>query len=213
MEFKSLEEFDRAFFARYEHEEDDGLSPIDFPSKDLPVLGRLSGRQLQTLSAAISYGLISLLLLGVLMLVVPKIFKIMPLRVQSGSMFPQYKIDSLVWAFPTKFDKIKVKDDVSYLIETGQAVTHRVIRINPVDRTLTVKGIHNSVAEETVSELNIIGVVRFSLPKLGGWLDDTRIKVVAGLIAAALFCASIYLGRLGKAADNQQSLRRKQIAY
>ena len=187
MDFMSLEEFDLTFFSRY-------LSPIPTAAGSAkPTVNKY-----QKISAIFGTGLWVVLSVGILFLVAPRFLGVKYLTVISGSMRPKYNVGCMVLAVPTKFEKIQVGNDVSYVLSTGETSTHRVIGLNRADRTLTVQGIHSSEFAEVVNEVNVIGVVRFHVPKLGGWLENGKFKVAAGIVLAGLIGISFYLSFLGK---------------
>jgi signal peptidase len=204
MEFMSLAEFDQAFFSRY-HGQYNSQQALWGEPEPQPA------SKLQKISTMISFGVMALVGFCVLLLVAPRPFGVKLLNVTSGSMRPRYNVGCMVYAVPTKFEKIKVGQDVSYVLSTGQTSTHRVIGLNRADRTLTVQGIHSSEFAETVNEVNVLGVVRFHIPKLGGWLDNSKVKMAAGIVLVALIGLSFYLGYLGKGTQTPPEEKKQRM--
>jgi len=192
MEIRSLEEFDRAFFARYGTAGDvhgaagdasgaannvayGAAQPISndpflretaFPRADGPAAAKKPGPR-QILYAVVSYTIIALLVVGILGFVLPLAFKVKLLNVESGSMQPYYNVGTLVWVVPTKFEKIKVGDDVTYQLGAGLLSTHRVKAIDKENQKLTVQGTHNSDRAELIGYEQVQGVVRFHIHGVG----------------------------------------------
>ena len=215
MELRSLEEFDRAFFARYQAAQHGG-NPYDLPAR-APADGPVSASKqtpVQRACAIFSWVIIAVLAIAIMASVAHLPFRAQMLSVQTGSMQPDYPIGSLLWVFPTKFEKIDVGDDVTYNTG-GENITHRVIAIDRENRTLTTQGIHNSEVKETVSYSAVVGVVRFHINKLGGVMDklngETGIYIKATIVLAFFLLAigAYLLSKAGSSPsprhDNQTS--------
>jgi signal peptidase len=88
-------------------------------------------------------------------------------RVETGSMVPIYNVGDVILAREKSFSEINVDDDVVYISESketyGYTITHRIIQKNEDDHTIITKGIANDVADPTVSEEQILGVVIYKL--------------------------------------------------
>ncbi|EQK40486.1 signal peptidase I [[Clostridium] bifermentans ATCC 638] len=98
-----------------------------------------------------------------------KLFKIIGFRtytVLSGSMEPKfYPGDMVITQHKDKSD-IKVNDIVTYKDNEGVIITHRVIE--ETDEGYITKGDNNNVNDaDILKEENIIGEVKFSIPKVG----------------------------------------------
>ena len=193
MEIRSLEEFDRAFFARYGAADDvygaandvdvshGAAQPIAydpflretaFPraaASTKPAAAQKPGPR-QILYAVVSYTIIALLAVGILGFVLPLAFKVRLLNVESGSMRPYYNVGTLIWVVPTKFEKIKVGDDVTYQLGAGLLSTHRVKTIDRENKKLTVQGTHNSDRAELIGYEQVQGVVRFHIHGVGPFM-------------------------------------------
>ena len=210
---RSLEEFDSAFYAGYGQQAQDCLPFMPLPgapqSADRVVFAGLTGGQLQKICAWVSYIVMAVMLVGVLLFVAPKMFGVKYLEIESGSMRPRYEVGDLVVAVPAKFENIKKGDDVSYTIAENQAVTHRVIDIYENREELIVQGIHDSEFVEVVEMENVLGVVRFSAPKMGRWINIGWVRwgTIFGLLALSLLAG--YIGNaLGKGGQPPKKKRR-----
>jgi len=257
MEFLSIEEFDRAFFASkcaagdasdtsgdaaYGAPGGDCLAAGDFhsaaprtapggPPGTQPVAqdpflwdaapppagGPAAPRKrtpLQTVNTVISYAIIVLLAVGILAFVAPIPFGVKMLNVTSGSMQPDYPIGSLLWVVPTKYERIKLGDDVTYQLPSGPNSTHRVMEIDRENRTLTVQGIHASKMPELISYGQVRGVVRFHVHGLGNILETLNesesgiyIKIMLILAVMLLWGISFFLS---KTKPGQFSIQRRK---
>jgi len=219
MEFRSLEEFDRAFFARYGTAGDAAYGapggtlgmrpathdPFLWDAAPPPAGGAASPQKpgpLQIVNSVVSYAIIALLALAIIGFVAPLPFGVKLLNVRSGSMQPYYNVNTLVWVVPTKYEKIKVGDDVTYKLPIGALSTHRVIGLDRASRTLTVQGTHNSVSSETIEYEQVQGVVRFHIHGVGGMMDTLNgesgiyIKVMLFLAVALIWGASYFLSKM-----------------
>lgn len=98
-----------------------------------------------------------------------KLFELIGYRsytVLSGSMEPKfYPGDIVITKHRTKAD-IKVDDIVTYRDNDGVIITHRIIEETP--EGYITKGDNNNVEDaEVLTKENIIGQVKFSIPKIG----------------------------------------------
>ncbi len=94
----------------------------------------------------------------------------------------------MLYAVPTAFEKIKAKDVITFKAQGGVMVTHRVMEINYQDGLLFTKGDANNIEDGyPVEYRNVIGVVRFSIPKVGSFLTLlSSFKVKLTIITFAL---------------------------
>lgn len=210
MEFKSLEEFDKTFFSAY------GTQPVAYdpflheaaPPPPPKNSGPKSPRE--RVNAIVSWSIIGLLALALVMFVAPLAVGAKLLNVTSGSMSPKYNVNTLIWVFPTKFDKISVGDDVTYKLPTGINSTHRVIDIDKDTMVLTVKGIHNSEFAEHIEYGQVVGVVRFSIHGIGQVMakisgeSGIYITIMIILGIALLWGASFFYSKLKEGSLNVQ---------
>lgn len=142
--------------------------------------------------------IIALFMLGVLSLNLittksDKLFKIIGFRtytVLSGSMEPKfYPGDMVITQHKGKAD-IKVNDIVTYKDNEGVIITHRIIE--ETDEGYITKGDNNNVNDaDILKEDNIIGEVKFSIPKIGYVMnllsDPKAISIEMILLAVFIF--------------------------
>ena len=82
-------------------------------------------------------------------------------------MEPECPVGSMVYVKSVNFSDIEVGDVISFRLNDGTMVTHRVDAIND-DGTLRTKGDANDVADASpVSESQVFGEVKGKLPYLG----------------------------------------------
>lgn len=97
-----------------------------------------------------------------------KLFEIIGYRtytVLSGSMEPKfYPGDIVITKHKNKTD-IKLNDIVTYKDSEGVVITHRIIKETP--EGYITKGDNNVEDAEILTKDNIIGEVKFSIPKIG----------------------------------------------
>ncbi len=105
----------------------------------------------------------------------------------SNSMEPSYKKGDMVFVKLIPYDKVKIGDAVSFVINTrsNTTVTHRVVDILPngcADGTtgFVTKGDNNKEKDPfLVSEKNIIGVVIGSIPLIGEYVQKLKENIFA----------------------------------
>ena len=135
--------------------------------------------------------LLALALVGV------RLFGVNPYTVLSGSMEPTYHVGSLIYVKPVDPATLKVGEPITYVIEGGTVVTHRIVEIveNPNgDGSLAfkTKGDANNTADGTpVHSKNIIGKPIFTIPVLG--YVAYAIQNPPGSFLAVGLCAIILL--------------------
>ncbi len=87
----------------------------------------------------------------------------------SGSMEPTYSVGDLLYVKEVDPNTIKVGDSITFLLnEHKDIATHRVVRIDAENQHLYTKGDANPDEDDKpVHFKNVVGVPKFSLPKLG----------------------------------------------
>lgn len=125
-----------------------------------------------------------------------KLFEIIGYRsytVLSGSMEPEfYPGDIVITKHKNKTD-IKINDIVTYRDNDGVIITHRIIEETP-DGYIT-KGDNNNVEDaDILTKENIIGEVKFSIPKIGYVMDflSKPMVIAAEMILLAVFIFFYY---------------------
>lgn len=89
--------------------------------------------------------------------------------VVSGSMEPEYKIGDLIYVEPISPSDVKVGDPITFILNENLVVaTHRVVEIDTENKHFYTKGDANETLDAApVHFNNVIGVPKFSIPKLG----------------------------------------------
>ena len=92
-----------------------------------------------------------------------------PYAVLSPSMTPNYQVGDLVYVDKTEPDQIGDGDVITFVAnEDLLVVTHRVVEADRENRWFVTKGDANDTQDSApVLYENVLGSVRFSLPKLG----------------------------------------------
>ena len=123
--------------------------------------------------------LIMLLMVIISLGVLICIFNIRPLIVISGSMEPAIMTGSLCFVNYNDRD-VDVGDIIAY--KAGNiTVTHRIIDVTS-DGYIT-KGDNNDTADiSPVTQEQIKGTYKFSIPNIGYWIKDVRVIVIAGML-------------------------------
>ena len=136
-------------------------------------------------------GIAILVVLLAIFFVGSRILGYKPYTVLSSSMNPTYKVGDLVYAKKVKFSEVKVGDALVFKTNGQTTVTHRVVKINKEDKSFTTRGDANNIEDgNPVYYTNIIGVVKFSIPKLG-YLSILVMKV--GIIPIITVTVAIIL--------------------
>lgn len=125
-----------------------------------------------------------------------KLFEIIGYRsytVLSGSMEPKfYPGDIVITKHKNKTD-IKINDIVTYRDNDGVIITHRIIEETP--EGYITKGDNNNVEDaDVLTKENIIGEVKFSIPKIGYVMDflSKPMVIAAEMILLAVFILFYY---------------------
>ncbi|MCL2298750.1 MAG: hypothetical protein FWC27_01225, partial [Firmicutes bacterium] len=184
MEFRSLEEFDRAFFARYGAVADGGspvggacspaggdpflreAAPAPSPAALPEQKKKIKAGPAEVLCDVLRHSITVLLVAAVIALAAPQLFGVRLLNVETDSLWPDYTRNTLVWAVPAAFEKIAAGDDVAWQPAAGPAVIHRVIETDGENNALSVKGNDIEIGER-IAYSQVLGVVRFHVHRLG----------------------------------------------
>lgn len=111
--------------------------------------------------------LIALLAIIALVFAGLKLFGVGIFYVNTGSMEPEYPVNSIVFSQKVEPSTIKVGDVITYAISDKDSVTHRVIAADADAGTFTTKGDNNNVEDAPVLWGNVRGKVIFSI-RFGG---------------------------------------------
>ena len=87
----------------------------------------------------------------------------------SGSMEPKYMVGDLIYVKEVDVNSIKVGDDITFILNEDLVVaTHQVVRVDAENQRFYTKGLANEIEDQDpVHFNNVIGVPKFSIPKLG----------------------------------------------
>ncbi len=147
---------------------------------------------MKKIASLLSTLLLIVLTLAVVTIAVPRLFGVQMFTVLGSSMEPAIHVGDLVYVFPTDYEKIKVNDVVTFVInEQLQVATHRVIDKDDVNQRLTTKGDHNWIQDGPISFKNVVGVVKVTVPN-GGFVFNF-LSTPAGKISSVTVTVSLIL--------------------
>lgn len=117
--------------------------------------------------------------------------------IESGSMEPDYPVNSVVLVKPSEFEEIEVGDVVTYVLnESGTLVTHRVISIDTEAQSFTTQGDANEIADASpVSYENVVGKAILCVPRAGMILrviTSDNNKTILIIVIIALLALSVF---------------------
>ena len=107
------------------------------------------------------------------LLVGVRVVGLVPYAVLSGSMEPEYPVGSLLYVKRVDVSELKVGDDITFLLDSDTAATHRIVAVVPDEDDPSVlrfktKGIANRDEDGgLVHARNVIGKPIFDIPYLG----------------------------------------------
>lgn len=124
---------------------------------------------MKRLCRVLSVFFVSLVLILALLLVGVRLLGISPYAVLSGSMAPNYPVGSLIYVKSAAFEDIHVGDPITFKLNGESATaTHRVIKIDELNRAFYTKGDANEAADGApVAADRLIGKPVFCIPVLG----------------------------------------------
>lgn len=124
--------------------------------------------------SAVTTSLLIIVAILAIMLAGVRLFGITPYTVLSGSMEPSIHVGSLIYTVKPDTSKLEVGDVITYVIEGGTVVTHRIIEVVPDENDASVlrfktKGDNNNTADtgEPIHQNNVLGKMLFTIPYLG----------------------------------------------
>lgn len=117
----------------------------------------------------VSTALVVLMVLCAVFLMGSRVMGYQCFTVISGSMEPKYSVGDLIYVKKVDANTIQVGDDITFILNEDLVVaTHRVVRIDAENQRLYTKGLANEIEDsDPVHFNNVIGVPKFSIPKLG----------------------------------------------
>ncbi len=151
------------------------------------------------------------LILGILIFLIPRFTPVQYRAVRTGSMEPDIPVGSMVVVVPTPADEIQVGDDVTYITQSNQAVTHRVLEIDSENNVFTTYGIANGAnnTDPPLAYENIIGVAKFHIPWIGSaitYLDTLSGKIVAVTVILAIALLGALLSAIANSKKDKQKV-------
>ena len=160
-------------------------------------------------SAVLFYGLLAALVAGAFFISQgdkTPVFGYSFMNVLTWSMEPDIPQGSLVIVKQVDVSAIQIGDDITYMIDAETSVTHRVIGIieefnGTGERGFETQGIANDTPDfEVVPAMNVAGVVRACIPRIGNWLAwlSANLLITAGFTAGIVVLAVLLRGALKK---------------
>ncbi len=138
----------------------------------------------------VSTVLVVLMVLSAVFLMGSRLLGFQCYTVISGSMEPKYMVGDLLYVKKADVNSIKVGDDITFILNEDLVVaTHQVVRVDAENHRFYTKGLANEIEDQDpVHFNNVIGVPKFSIPKLGYVSDfvqnppGTYITIGIGLV-------------------------------
>ncbi|MCL2300273.1 MAG: signal peptidase I [Firmicutes bacterium] len=101
---------------------------------------------------------------------------------------------------------IRITDDITFMRDPETPVTHRVIGIvedfeGTGERGFETQGVDNDTPDfEIVGAANVIGAVKFHIPKVGAWLEwlHGHLLITLGFTAGLVLLFILLMGAFGK---------------
>ena len=121
----------------------------------------------QKICAALSTVILAVLLVVAGLLVVPYLLGYQEMAVLTGSMTPALPVGTLIYVKATDPAQLQVGDVVTYQLDAGSVVTHRVVSVDTAAQTVTTKGDANQDNDGAIAFDRIVGKMAFSVPFLG----------------------------------------------
>lgn len=138
----------------------------------------------------------------------------------SPSMEPEYMVGDLIYVKAVDPTTIKVGDVITFIVNEDLIVgTHRVVRIDEENQRFYTKGDANQIEDgDPVHFNNVIGVPKFSVPKLGYIADFIQnppgiyITICVGVVLILGAFLPDMIGKKKKAKDDNFETEREVFA-
>lgn len=141
---------------------------------------------------------------------IPRFFGVHELNVTSSSMSPAYPVGTLVFAVPADPASIRPGEVVSFVMnENLDVATHRVVENNYENHQLVTQGDANANPDAPILYENVVGVVRLSLPAVGGVVDYLTNDPQGRIIGMALIGSVILLAIAAEVASSALTRRQR----
>lgn len=140
----------------------------------------------------LALGICGGLALLTVLLVLPGLFHIHPLAVQSESMEPAYPLGSMIYVKKVDESRLAEGRVVTFrLADEETLVTHRIVRVDEENRVLYTKGDANELEDSAATPFSrVVGSPALCIPHLGylaGYLSSAAGKVGI-LLSVVIVC-------------------------
>ena len=162
--------------------------------------------------------LVSAVVIFVILLAGVRFAGLVPYAVLSGSMEPEYPVGSLLYVKNVDTNKLKVGDDITFMLDEDTLATHRIVEVIPDGEDASVvrfktKGIANEYADGgLVHSKNVVGKPVFCIPYLGyvsSYIQNPPglyIAIAGGVIILALaFLPDLFKDKPQKTENAEES--------
>jgi len=128
---------------------------------------------------------------------IPSVFGYKPLVVLTGSMEPVFKPGSVIFYEKVEKSDIKQGDIITFKIDDGTYVSHRVNRI--VDGLYETKGDRNNTPDgKLISYSDVLGKnTNFSIPYIGYYVSFVNNNLYLVMIVIIILVSEFLLSNLG----------------
>ncbi|MGI6746418.1 MAG: Signal peptidase I W [Firmicutes bacterium ADurb.Bin300] len=160
-------------------------------------------------ASVISTAIMIVLLVAAATVVTPRIFGIKIYPIAGDDMLPLYSKGDAVYTRSEDFEEIRAGDIISFVKdESLLVVTQRVYDVDRENRCFITKGEDRQASgSNTVLYENVLGVVKFSVPRLGyvlAFTNQTAGKITVIAIITIFALLSIVIDTRGKRKKNKQ---------
>lgn len=170
----------------------------------------MSSNTLKKIWNVVSTALVVLMVLCAVFLMGSRLLGFQCYNIISPSMEPEYMVGDLIYVKEVDPSTIKVDDVITFLVNEDLVVgTHRVVRVDAKNQHFYTKGDANQIEDQNpVHFNNVIGVPKFSIPKLGYVSDFVQnppgmyITIGVGII---LILAVFLPDMLGKKKEEEEN--------
>lgn len=127
------------------------------------------------------------------LITLPIIFGYRPLVVLSGSMEKTYPVGSIIYYHEVSQDELKEKDVITYEMEDGKYITHRIEKI--IDGSYETKGDANNVVDAKLVEFSQIKgkATSFYIPYIGNYVEFVNKNIICIFIAGLILVSEFIL--------------------
>ena len=167
----------------------------------------------------VSTALVVLIVLCAVFLMGSRLLGFQCYNVISPSMEPEYGVGDLLYVKKVDPNTIKEGDVITFIVNEDLVVgTHRVVRVDAENQRFYTKGDANEIEDQSpVHFNNVIGVPKFSIPKLGYVSDFVQnppgmyITIGVGIVLILLVFLPDMLGKKKEDEENQETAAQTEI--